>query len=319
MSTDADAPALLRSRVAAWTQAGLISPAQGDAIIAFETSDAEGTPRRLTTVAEVASYLGSVIAFAGGAAIIAPNWEDLAVYGQSALGLAIAAVALVVGTWLVGVGEAGTARLGGFLWLVGTGGLVLTVVAVVNEIDPADEAWAPTIAGAVAFTVGCVQWRNRDRPLQLLGAAGGAALAAGGLTALADASLWVTCPIVWGASLLFGVVAAAGRVQPRLIALSVAAVGMTLAPLLLIDQSERVGTVVAVASAAVVVAYALVERSWPLVTLGIVAFFIAIVTMMATVLEGMAGRLGAVAVGLFVVAAVAVRAQRTGRAGTERS
>ncbi len=186
----------LQAHVADWESAGLISASQSDAILHFEHADEPVAPQRLTVVAEVACYLGSVIAFAGGAAIIGPNWGDLGLLGQGAIALSIAIIGFVVGSWVMRQGETGTERLGGFLWVIGTGGVALAVGGVVDEIDPVDAAWFPFTIGIAVLAIGTGLWRNLERPLQLLTAGVGVILAGGGLVALTDLSMWIVAPIV---------------------------------------------------------------------------------------------------------------------------
>lgn len=307
--------AWLAGHADAWVEAGLIAPDQADAIRRYEHLDEPAAPQRLTLVAEVASYLGSVIAFAGGAAIIGPNWEALGWVGQLAVGFAIALVGFVVGGWLVHLAEAGTERLGSFLWAVATGGVAMAAAVTVHEIDPRDGAWNSIAVGVPVLAIGAGLWRNLDRPLQLLTAVGGLGATLGGVRALTDLSMWAVASGVWLAAAAFGVAAAVGRVRPRLVSLAVGAVGAMIGAMMFGDVNEDVAPVLATITAAVVVVYALHERSLPLLALGVVEFFFAIMMAMATLLTGVLPRLIAVVVGLAVVAAVAVRAQRMGRAG----
>lgn len=299
----------------AWVRAGLISEGQAESIKQFEHVDEPVAERRLTVVAEVASYLGSVIAFAGGAAIIGPNWDELGLVGQLALGVAIAVVGFTVGTRLVHLAEAGTTRLGSFLWAVGTGGVALAVAVVVNRIDPRNGGWYAVAIGVPVVAIGAGLWRNLDRPIQLLTGSVGVLIAGGGFIELTDVPIWIAAALLWVVSLVFGVLAAADIVRPRLEALVVAATGLMFGSMMFGERDERFSAVLAVASAAAVVAYALHDRSWPLVGIGLIAFLIATTTLMQTVLQGTVARLIAVVAGLIVVAFVAMRAQRTDRAG----
>jgi MFS family permease len=302
----------LRTHADDWVGAGLISEQQAEAIRHFEHFDEPVAPRRLTLVAEVATYLGAVIALSGGAAIVGPNWDRIGLVGQLAIGVAIAAVALIVGRWLMGIGELGTERLGSFLWMVGAGGMALATGAVMNSIDPKEGAWYPLAIGGVVLAVGLALWRNLERPLQLLTAVIGVVLVGIGSQTLTDLSVWVSGPTVWIASAVFGVLAARSLVRPRLVALGVAAVGLMAGSLMLSSESERLAAIVAMATAALIVAFAMHDRSIPLLVLGMGAFFIATTSMMQTVLHGMVARMIAVVIGLAVVAYVAVRAQRMG-------
>lgn len=299
-----------------WIDAGLISQGQADGIRRFEHFDEEVAPQRLTTVAEVACYLGSVIAFAGGGAIIGPDWGDLGLFGQLAIAFAIAGVAFVVGTWLVRLGEPGTARLGSFLWMIGTGGVALAAGSIVNAIEPRDESWFGVAIGGSVLALGLALWRNLDRPLQLLSAAIGLLITLFGLVALTDASVWLAAIVVWLTAAVFGVLAAIDRVRPRLFGLAVAAVGLMVGSFMFEDLSLRFAAVVAVVTATTIVTYALVDRSLPLLAIGMVAFLAGTIQLMDTVLEGTLARLVAVLVGLAVVALVAVRAQRMGGSGS---
>ncbi len=298
-----------------WVAAGLVSDEQVAAIRHFEHLDEPAAPQRLTLVAEVASYLGSVIAFAGGAAIIGPNWEQLGLVGQLVLALAIAMVGFGVGTWLVRVAEAGTERLGSFLWLVGTGGVAMAAAVIMNEFDPSDDTWAAIAIGLPVLAIGLGLWRNLDRPLQLLTAVVGFGITLGGIGALIEVSLWVAAPAVWMIAAVFCAVAALDYVHPRLIALAIGAIGVMVGAVMFSGVSENVSAVVAMFTAALVVAYSLHDRSLPLLAIGMVEFFWATMSSMATLLTGMVARLIAVLIGLAVVTYVALRAQRIGRGG----
>ena len=298
-----------------WVAAGLISPDQAQSIKRFEHLDEPVPPQRLTIVTEVATYLGSVIAFAGGAAIVGRNWEKLGLVGQGAVALAIAVVGFTVGAWLVRLGEDGATRLGTFLWVVGTGGVALAVAGVVNEIDPRQGAWFAVAIGVSVLAIGVALWRNLDRPLQLLTSVAGLGIGSVGVGLLSDLPAWVGGILVWATAAGFGMFAAFDHVRPRLVALAVAAVGAMVGAVMLSDLSENLGAVAGVVTAALVVSYALYDRSVVLLAIAMAEFFVGTMAMMSTVLTGTLPRLGAVLVGLAVVAYVAVRSQRMGPAG----
>jgi hypothetical protein len=302
----------LDSHADEWVGAGLISGDQAAAIRQYEQLDQPAPARRLTLVAEIAIYLGGVIAFAGGAAIVGPNWDEIGVVGQLAIGVAVAVVGFLVGTRAIRFGEAGTERLGWFLWLVGTGGVALAAGAVMNRVDPSDAGWYPLVIGLCVLVTSSALWRNLDRPLQLLTAGLGLGLTGGGLAALTDASAWVTAPVTWGVAAGFGVLAAFGRVQPRLVALAMSGVGLMIGSSAFAGVNERLAAIIALLTAAGIVVFAMYDRSIPLLGLGMIAFFIGTTAMMQAVLQGMVWRLIAVVIGLAVVAYVAVRAQRMG-------
>jgi len=303
----------LERHTTAWSHAGLITAAQADSIRAFERFGAPLAPRRLTLVAELAVYVGAVIALAGGAAIVGPNWSGLRLGGQLAVAIAIAAVGFAAGTWLMRFGEAGAERVGAFLWAAGAGGIALTTGTLVHAFEPADDAWYPATIGAAELVIGLALWRDRERPLQLLTAGAGAVGLGAGAAMFADASAWVTAPVGWIAAATFGAFAATGRVHPRTLALAMASVGMMAAALMFAEESERIASIAAVATAVGIVAFSMRDRSIPLLVLAMLQFFVATTSLMQTALHSTPARAIAVVLGLAVVAWVAVRAQRMGR------
>jgi hypothetical protein len=314
LAIDHDAEQWLEHHTAAWAEAGLISDAEAAAINEFEHHTEPAAPPRLSLIAELATYLGAVIALAGGAAIIGPNWHQLRLGGQLALGLSIALVGFVVGTWLVRLGEPATQRVGSFVRLAGTGGVALTIGVVVHAIDPREQAWYPVTIGAAVLAIGLALWRNRERPLELLTAGAGIAVLAVGVTLWVEPSAWVYSPIAWIGSAAFGVLAAFDRVRPRLVALAMASVGTYAACLSLASVSERTAAIAAVATTVGIAAFATHDRSIPLLVLAILLFFQATTMLMQVVLHGTLARALAVVVGLAVVAYVAIRAQRMSHA-----
>jgi FtsH-binding integral membrane protein len=296
----------------AWSEAGLISAVQADSIVAFESA-ADPTPEpRMTLVAELATYLGAVIAVAGGAAIVGPNWSGLRLGGQLAVGLAIAVVGFVAGTWLARLGDAGSQRVAEFLWTAGTGGTALIAGIVVHAFEPDEGAWYPSAIGVVVLAIGLTLWRGRERPLQLATSGVGAVCLGIGIAMFVDASAWIAAPIVWALAAAFGALAAQGRVRPRLLALVMASIGMMAGSFVLAQESERIASIAATATAVGLVAFAMRDRSIPLLALAMGQFFVATTSLMQTTLHGTAARAIAMVLGLVVVGWVALRAQRIG-------
>lgn len=311
---DRQRSAWLEHHTAEWSEEGLISDAQAESIRAFEHLGEPVVPRRVTLVAELAAYLGAVIAVAGGAAIVGPNWSGLRLGGQLVVGMAITAVGFVAGTWLVRFGEPGAERIGTFCWVAGAGGAALTTGTLVHAFEPLDAAWYPTTIGAIVAAIGVTLWGGRERPLQLLTTGAGAVAVGVGAAMFVDVSAWVAAPIAWVAAVAFGALAAGGRVHPRLLALVMASLGAMAASMALAVESDRTASIAAAATAVGIVAFAMYDRSIPLLALAVMQFFVATTSLMQTTLHGTAARAIAVVFGLAIVAAVAVRAQRMGTA-----
>ena len=72
-----------------WVEHGLITSDQVDAIRDFEQHEAPEP--RLSIVAELAVYLGSVLALMSGAMMVGPNWEALRTVASGILPMSAAA------------------------------------------------------------------------------------------------------------------------------------------------------------------------------------------------------------------------------------
>ncbi len=129
--------------------------------------------------------------------MVGPNWEALRTAGQMAIGVAVATLGFVAGARLIRLDDPATRRLASFMWLIGTGGVALTLGALVDAIAFDEPGWNFLIIGLPVCALGAVLWRNRDRPLQVLTTAIGAGLALGGVGALLAIPPWVGGIIVW--------------------------------------------------------------------------------------------------------------------------
>jgi hypothetical protein len=306
----------MSEHVREWVDAGLISDEQAAAIEQFELDRVapQGT-ERLGIAAEVAAYLGSVLALMGGIVVVGQRWREMAVPGRLAIALAVALVGSIAGTWLVRLAEPGTTRLGTFLWVVGTAGVGLAVGVVFDEADARAEVTGIGVGVAVlAMSVGL--WRNLDRPLQLVTAVIGAGIAAVALRELTGIAAWWAGIVVWLVAVAFGAATAMDRIRPRLVGLAAASVVAMLGAAMLSDLDEHVGPAVAALTAAGVVAYALVDRSMPLLVVGIIGFLIATQALIATTFTGLAGSTVVTVLGLVVVVVIVVRARGRTPTGT---
>jgi hypothetical protein len=293
-----------------WVEAGLISPDQADAIGEFEHLGEHAAPQRLPLIAEVASYLGSVLALMGGAVAVGQRWDDLTVVGRIGIGVAVALVGFVAGTSVMRVGEAGTTRLGSYLWTLGAGGVAMAAAVLVDEVDPNAGGWLPLIAGAAVLPIGLGLWRNLDRPLQFLTAAAGFGSMFGGLAELTDVAVWKggTALMIAGAVLVVG--AALGRLVPHLVVLAVGSSTAYVGAFMLGDYNEHLGPAMALATAAVVVLGAIREGLVPLLVLGVVGSLIATQALLATTFTGAMSSMIVALIGLAIVVIAVLQTRR---------
>lgn len=293
-----------------WVEAGLISVDQADEIKRYEHVGEAAPPQRLPFVAEVATYVGSILTLMGGAAVVGEYWADLVLLGQLGVALGIMAVGFVTGTWLIRLGEAGTERLGSFLWVVGTGGVATGVFAVMKEIDPDNDGIIPLVVGLAVLAVGLGLWRNLARPLQLVTVAVGFAISLAGLGELIDPPAWVGGLVLLAVGLPLAAGAALHKIEPRLLALSIGAIAAYIGAFTFGELSEPVGPAAALLIGIAVIGLALRESLIPLLTLGVIASLIATQALLATTFTDAVSALVVTLLGLAIVIAAVVKSRR---------
>ena len=291
-----------------WVEQGLVSSDQVDAIRDFEQH--ERPEPQLSMVAELAVYLGSVLALMSGAMMVGPNWDALRTAGQMAIGLAVAALGFLAGGRLIRLDDPGTRRLASFMWLIGTGGVALTLGAVVDAAAFDEPAWNLLIIGLPVCALGAVLWRNRERPLQVFTTAVGAGLAFGGVGALLDAPAWVGGIAVWTIAVLIGYLAVAQVLRPEMYVLAVASVAAMIGASMLFDISELTALIAATITASGIVAVGLARHFVPILVIGVLAFLQSLQGLLMTTLSGALAAAAVAVAGLVVVIIVIARSTR---------
>ena len=292
-----------------WVEAGLVSSDQLEAIRAFEHHEAPPAPQ-LSIVAELAVYLGSVLALMSGAMMVGQSWDALRTGGQLAIGIAIAALGFIAGTRLIHLDDPGTRRLASFMWLIGTGGVALTVGILVDTAALDDPGWNVLIIGLPILAIGATLWRNLDRPLQVLTTAVGAGLTLGGIGALLATPPWIGGILVWLTAIVVGALAITQRLRPELYVLAVAAIGAMIGAVMLTDVSELTGAIAATITAAGVVGVGLARHLVPILVIGVIAFLQSLQGLLMMTLNGALGSAVVAVAGLAVVVVVITRSTR---------
>jgi hypothetical protein len=312
----------LESHLASWEDAGIITPDQHAAITALEShppETAEERPR-LSLGAEVAVYLGSILALMGGAVIIGRAWEGLVFAGRLAIALAVAALGFAAGATLARFPERPTQRLASFLWLIGTGGVVLAIVALFDVTGFDHGGWNLVAIGLPITAIGAGLWRNRDLPLQFLTTIVGIGFVAGGLGEILGLPLWVGGLAVWSAAAVAGTLALVDRLHPELFVLAGAAIGVMVGGGMFgADIDERLGLALQTANAAGVVAIGLARRLNPILVLGVLGFLFGVQNLLMTAFGGALGSMGVALVGIAIVVGVLMHTLRRDQVSADRA
>ncbi len=318
----------LDSRVRRWQSAGILSPEQSRQILQFEgspvpevTQSVPTTPptRRLSLVADLVSYLGVVLVLASGGVFVSRLWHGLGLWGRVAVGIVAALVGFVGGQIVLRWNEEGTTRLGWFFWLLGTGGVAMSTAVVVDRVGGRQASWTLLVTGLAVLGVSVGLWRNLDRPLQFLSSVLGFALTVAGAVQFAHRapSTLVVGAFVWTAGGVLGVLALK-YVRPALLAILVAQGALFMGGMAMItSQGRPVGFVLGMLGAVAGVALGLSKRETPIVTVGIVSFFVFVLRVLSYYLRGPGTILVSFILGVALVGVVIWRAT-TSRSSNER-
>ena len=143
----------------------------------------------------------------------------------------------------------------------------------------------------------------------------GVAATVGGLVDLSGIELSASqvAAAVWASAVVFGVLAALDRVNPKLVALVVALVAAFFAATSLVDPYERLGPALAAFTTAVVVVYSLRQSLIVLLGLSLLGFLIAVTVLIETIFSGVVAGLVAALLGLSIVVAAVFRTSHARR------
>lgn len=274
---------------------------------------AEAGRRTIPPVAEALGYLGAVLATAAAVALASTFWDQLAVWGQTAI-LALVSAALLGAGWLARSDDEAASRLSGFCWLLSVAAFAGAVGVAVDGGDPRGSPDGLLLLVAVpTLLYGGVLWWLRRGALQLLAPFLAAVTAVIGVFELAErppSELYGA--IIWacgGALLALGVT---GVVAPPRAAGVLGAVAALVGTqvLYLGADGEGWGVVLTVVTAVVLLLLGASRPDRALLGLGAVAAAVAVPEVLELVAPGAVGGPGVVllvGIGLLAAALVAIR------------
>ncbi len=202
-----------------WLDAGVVDAATADRILAFESgatgADARGEGSG-PAITEFLVYLAAAIVGVGVTVLVATNWEHLGLLPRLLIPGLSTIVALVAGQAIRSSAEANLARAGSAAWLLASALATTTVAVAAHEAGWQAEDVA-LAAGVVAIAAALSLWAFSQTHAQVVGVAAGLLLLSLSFTAQASGD---SGPTVFGVSLAILAAAAliateAGILAPR--------------------------------------------------------------------------------------------------------
>lgn len=302
-------------KLTVWVSAGLITSAQKDAILAYETRE-EDAPSDTSTAAEALGYIGAALAFGAVGLVLGGVWQELLPLGR--IGVALAA-ALIFGasTYLLEDRPSETSqRLTSVLTAVTIFSALGAVILLLNEYTRfADQTQAAVVAVVFAFAAGAA-YARRPRPLAvlILFASGLALVGAALAQPVVPVNVFAAAMLFWTYALCWILLTVGEWIAPRRPALIAGSLGGVLSL-----QVARFGDLPAVplvfglASAAGLVWFALREHDQVILAIAALTVFVFVPQLSFLVFAdslGVAGALLVAGLALVGVATVSGRVRR---------
>jgi hypothetical protein len=293
-----------RANVQRWVDAGIVTRAQGDEILAAQRGDTSvelSTSKHLSRFQEFLAY-GLILVLSLSAVLYLHHyWATMGRYGHLSVAVLVAADALIVGYAFVSLGG-GARRLGGFLWLVATMGVVTSVSDVMGTGARHHHGLGLLVVGATLLVTSVLLWRNQDRPLQFLSTVAGFTLTLSGVATVARVHATPTqlALFVWLCGLAIGL-ASLQLIRPALTALVMSEVGCSVGALSLTFAHHLEGVALGIATTVLAVGLGVVLEYPLAVVLGGLGFFMFDIRAFSIYLRSSDAALGAGVLGLIIV------------------
>lgn len=308
-----------RAKLQRWVDAGIVSSAQGEEILAMEMSESGIHESRvevhrpvLSPVVELVSYVGVIVVGLASALFLSHYWVRLSVAGHVSVALMVTVAGLLGGFVVAQIGDTGSRRLGGFLRLVGTAGAAMVTAVSVGSLTDRHHGLTLLCVGFVVLALSASLWRNLDRSLQFLSTVLGLVLtlSAVGTIAHLHATSTEVAMLVWLLAIAVGLMSLQ-MLRPAPTALLVAELGSFVGALALSFPNHLAGVLLGLISTlcAVGVGFAL-ERP-PIIVIGALGFFMFDFRIFSIYLRSTDAALGSFFLGLVLVCVALWRASHT--------
>jgi len=228
-------------------------------------------PRRISLLMEAIGYIGTILVLAGAFAFAQQHWTDISEAGRFAILAGAAGIFLGIGALVVSSTEPALRRLAAVTWAVSTAAFAGSSGMVNLLLDTQGKTTFLSIATSTA-AYAIVLWLLHRHGVQQAVAFGASCVAIASIVnyVVVDASGWMIVVPLWAMGVAW---AAAGwwrRVDPWFVALPLGLLVGLVTPAT-IDHPSGLRFGLGIATASLVMAFAVVEKFTPALAMGSVA------------------------------------------------
>jgi hypothetical protein len=232
---------------------------------------AEAQPRRISLLMEAIGYIGTILVLAGAFAFAQQHWSDVTEAGRLAILAIGTAVFLGIGAFVLSSTEPALRRLAAVTWAISVAAFAGSAGMVNLLLDTSGKTPFLTIATSTA-AYAVVLWVLHRHGVQQAVAFGASCVAVASLVnyVITDASGWMIAVPLWAMGVAW---AAAGwwrRVDPWFVAVPLGLLVALVAPAT-IDHPSGLRFGLGIATASIVMAFAVIEKFTPALAMGAVA------------------------------------------------
>lgn len=271
-------PPSLEAALQRWVAAGLIQPAQAEAIRAAEA--AQPASSRSSLLAEALGYVGGVLVLVAAVTLTGRFWDELGTGGRLAVAAVAALVLFVAGVAAPAPHTGASGRLRAVVWLLSVAALAAAVGLFGHEVLALADDVMVLLAAACAAVYAGLLWQRHDAVPQHVAFIAALVVTAGSAAALlpgpAGEPPWLA---VWGAGFAWVLLGWGGVVAPRSAAYACGGAAVVIGSLVVADSAW--GAILAVASAVVLVVGGVLDRDLVLLGVGAVATLVTVPRVVA--------------------------------------
>lgn len=231
----------------------------------------ETQPRRISLLMEAIGYIGTILVLAGAFAFAQQHWSDISEAGRLAILAVGTALFLGIGAFVLSSTEPALRRLAAVTWAISVAAFAGSAGMVNLLLDTSGKTPFLTIATSTA-AYAIILWLVHRHGVQQAAAFGAACVGVASIVnyVIMDASGWMIAVPLWAMGIAWASAGWWRRVDPWFVAAPLGLLVALVAPAA-IDRPSGLRFGLGIATASIVMAFAVVEKFTPALAMGAIA------------------------------------------------